>query len=156
MGSGPAPAAIRTVPHYMLYILGVHYKGSSATKCGKPTYLGQPPHLPYMDTGGPERVSVLHQEGASGSSLPRTTRASCPASPPPSPGSSLCREEKGLSQVRMFAQLLRCKQKPLTQKSSVSPGLLPTGSIRPCPAVLMHPARPPCTVRYMHAMFQSH
>lgn len=37
----------------------------------------------------------------------------------------------------MFAQLLCCKQEPLTQSSPVPPGLFSTGSI--CPCLYIHP-----------------
>ena len=42
----------------------------------------------------------------------------------------------------MFAQLFCYKQKPLTQKSSVPPGLFPVGSICPCTVVLTPPHPP--------------
>ena len=60
-------------------------------------------------------VSAVNQGGASGFPFLGPAESPGPASLPPSPGNSLCREEKGLSQVRMFAQRLCCKQKPQTE-----------------------------------------
>ena len=87
---------------------------------------------------------IVNRRGASRSPFPGPPQClgMSPASPPPSPGNPPVQGGKGLSQVRMFAQLFCYKQKPLTQKSSVPPGLFSVGSICPCTVVLTPPHPP--------------
>lgn len=81
-------------------------------------------------------MAPVSQEGARGAPLPRTTRASWKRALPPRShllGLSVQGGER-ISQVRMFAHLLHCKQKALSPQASFpqalfAPGLWFLGSI---------------------------